>query len=179
MSGTRNIFSKRPFLLEQFLDIRQHLGRFSFFYAALRSTVEDLFDDHFSDWKERSEGVSQKSVVAGKKAATRLELLEDFLDRFKGTETVLIASNYKRPAQKSLAFYESDKKEMVEWFSKRTDVVYLDAFPETDVLITRRERIYPGDNHPNARAHLIYAQILSRELLPILKREFFRGEGIS
>lgn len=97
-------------------------------------------------------------------------VLSDFVEdrRLDGIPVILIALHRidEVPADKQKPF----AKRLQDWSQPRSGVWLIDTIPWLKGKITEADNIYPGDNHPNARVHKLYAETIVNPLLKLFEK---------
>ncbi len=151
----RPLRARRP----RWHQLHGHLAN-SFLFKALRGEYRAWLGPLLADWAGRD-----RPAVAGTTAA-------DVLARFiqaRAREGIpvgvvgllpirAVAANRPAPAGPSLR----------AWAADRPGAFLIDTEPLLADKVSRADRIYWGDYHPNARVHDLYAQAIFSRLLPVL-----------
>ena len=146
-------------------DIRgMYLSRL-FIYSASRRFIKESFGEYSSNnWRTRINSTPKKNDI--KKINKGKSIAENFIKNAATNGTHVTVLLLPRPGKKSstadLHFFE-------EWLYNRKDVSLIDCTEMLSTKIDKRDIIYPGDNHPNAKVHGLYADCIYPKLAPILE----------
>jgi len=151
-------------------DLRRWLSQFSFAYIGARGEVQQWLAEHGSDWQQRLAAVRTPSARAPGEPVTNRDLLETFISerRTEGIPVVIVC--LKQPWESPLRNNRAVQQRMAQWGEQLEGAYLIDAHDVLDSKINIHHRIYPGDNHPNAEAHNLYAEAIAEKLLPILEQ---------
>ena len=148
------------------LDIRKHFFSGSYIYAFLRYEFKSWHSKYIHvNWKSRLTGYS--SNRSKDNIQKNITYLEGFLERrvFENTSTILLSlpkTNQSEP------FFDDMK--FKELASKYPNIYYMELFSSLAGKINIHDNIYPGDNHPNAKVHKLYAEGIYEILVPLLDK---------
>lgn len=113
------------------------------------------------DWHSRGRDGPREDVI-------RVEqVLSEFVARRAAERipVVLVSLQRVRELPVEQAWH---RDRLAQWVSNTPWSYLIDTHPALRGRVSVQDRIYPGDDHPNARVHRLYAEVIYRELLPIL-----------
>ncbi len=164
--------------IKDLLDLRKKIKSFSFFYLLLNNFNSGFSQAYLSPWPRRTPEISLKTKTTplepNKK--TYRTLLEDFIEKRHEESIRVILVSLKRPKEGALVNFLKDKENLESWIRKQKECYFIDTHPELDDKIDLWDCIYLGDNHPNAKVHRLYAEVIYKHLLSILQKPEFENK---
>ena len=133
----------------------------------LEKTVGDWLRDHVStDWKQRT-----RNIYAGDRRLVSTQvLLERFILKRFAEDTpvavVLLKTHWEIRDQQHAALIEQTGV----WINSYSNASLIDTTGPLKKRMASADYIFYGDEHPNAKVHDLYAQVIYASLPPLLRR---------
>lgn len=151
-------------------DLRRWLSQVSFAYIGARGEAQQWLRLHGSDWQKQLAVAKTAPTQAAGEPDTNRGFLDTFISerRAEGIPVVIVClkQSWEFPLNTKRAVHNA----MARWGEQLEGAYLIDAHDVLDAKINIHHRIYPGDNHPNAEAHNLYAEAIAEKLLPILEQ---------
>ncbi|PLX72282.1 MAG: hypothetical protein C0615_12485 [Desulfuromonas sp.] len=146
--------------------LQQYLG-YSFIANWLRVDMNNWRRHNLAkDWKKRGIESREKEVV------DKLDLIKTFNANLAATGIDLFLIRLPLPEKEdqlpTSVSYNDKRQSTLDWLQRFDDVSYVDYEQQLAGRISDKDIIYPGDNHPNARVHRLYAEAIYEDLEPFL-----------
>lgn len=147
--------------LPKWHDLRAYLVD-SFLYTAIRGQLGSWAKQHLPrDWQARGRNKKpqNKRLTAN--------VLSGFVARrhAEGIPVILLALH--RIKEASPQHQRHFRQQLDKWVQDNPGVWLVDTVPVLHGIIKPRDAIFPGDSHPNAHVHKLYAQAIMPRLLQL------------
>jgi len=145
-------------------NLRGYLS-YTFIYEAFRLIIKRKTNLIMStDWRERSSKVYHQKIPMVKTE----EIVSQFVKRRKDEGIPVVIVSLRRIGEIRRSKWPKAKKRMENWVKSKDGVEFIDTHPFLEGKMSRRDYVYFGDNHPNAQAHKLYAEVISNQLESLL-----------
>lgn len=139
--------------------------------------LRELYRDHAAllarrdDWRKRpKQALKERRVSRGYSKIDLLTNLSLSLERDKTPVVMVMMKTINlSPMYKPYPYDHSYRREARLLEDKLTNLYLIDIYDSFGREYVSSDRIYPGDEHPNAQSHRRYAELIAAELIPLLK----------
>ncbi len=155
--------------VEHISNIKLFLKQNSFFYHFAYGFQSQLLKGFLPNWKHRIKHLERKRKMNTSNETTNRILLEQFIGQRYEDGIPVVLLSLKKP--KHLITSKSTKQiaDAKLWVNELPGCYLIDANTTLANSITLKETVYPGNGHPNAKAHQIYATAIHEELSKIIE----------
>ena len=148
------------------LDVRIQLFSQSFLYGYVRYEFKRWYKKYINvKWQERLQSYTPTSRKEN--IEINIKSLEGFLQRRSDENASIILLGIPKITQIRPG---PDHKRLKQLEKKFPKVYYRSIHSLLMGKLSVNDNIYPGDTHPNARAHKLYAEAIFKALVPVLEK---------
>ena len=154
-----------PLPILKWSDLKRYL-RHLFFYRALRKAFGNWMRNNVShDWGERARRSSNNPVPRIRSVDVVSQFIEQRADDGIPVVVVLLLRTHWDPAQT----HQTERvRQIRKWVNRQPNASFINTDRPLRSQMEPADYIFYGDEHPNAKIHDLYAQIIYENLEPIL-----------